>query len=290
LSRLAQTELRIKRFPAYCPFALRGGAEQGLAARRPRQRRLPYAFPPDNAGHSTHVGTQPAPCSHGGARPPQMKRRTGIAGFPAGSPPTRLDAASAASELIKMAHAQSPAPRRGMGNRPAPAPQIARRGHRAPGTRSRLKAGAPSPCRRGVEPACWAYLSWRPLVAVHQQLALIRPRTLPAHPQSYEPLIRSLLSPASKGRGLRAKADLLGPWPFALAPTSGRRKTTLRALVGLRLCLARRQVRGRSGRAPRAEGRTCAAAGRHGRAGMMRGFGAGRRRRLREAQRRGTTE
>jgi len=34
--------------------------------------------------------------------------------------------------------AQSPARRRDMDARPAPAPQIARRGHRAPGTRSRL--------------------------------------------------------------------------------------------------------------------------------------------------------
>jgi hypothetical protein len=29
----------------------------------------------------------------------------------------------------------------------APAPQVARRGHRAPGARSRLKAGAPSPSK-----------------------------------------------------------------------------------------------------------------------------------------------
>ncbi|WP_216819201.1 hypothetical protein, partial [Thiohalocapsa sp. ML1] len=58
----------------------------------------------------------------------------------------------------KRAHAQSSAPRRGMANRPAPAPQIARRGHRAPGTRSRLKAGGPSPCRRGFELACRAWI------------------------------------------------------------------------------------------------------------------------------------
>jgi DNA-binding XRE family transcriptional regulator len=38
-----------------------------------------------------------------------------------------------------------------MGNRLAPAPQVARRGRRAPGVRSRLKAGAPSRCPLAVE-------------------------------------------------------------------------------------------------------------------------------------------
>ncbi len=79
-------------------------------------------------------------------------RLTGIAGFPAGSAPTRLDAASAASGPTK-GHMRSSARRRGMGNRPAPVPQIARRGHRTPGARSRLKAGAPSPSRLGASAA-----------------------------------------------------------------------------------------------------------------------------------------
>jgi hypothetical protein len=77
-------------------------------------------------------------------------RLTGIAGFPAGSAPTRLDAASAASGPTK-GHMRSSARRRGMGNRPAPASQIARRGIEPPARESRLKAGAPSPCRLAVQ-------------------------------------------------------------------------------------------------------------------------------------------
>jgi hypothetical protein len=90
-------------------------------------------------------------------------RLTGIAGFPAGSAPTRLcrdrrlssrlgaDAANRDRRLssrLGADAANAASPIRGMANRPAPAPQIARRGHRAPGTRSRLKAGAPNRDRR----------------------------------------------------------------------------------------------------------------------------------------------
>jgi hypothetical protein len=150
-------------------------------------------------------------------------RRTGIAGFPAGSPPTRLDAASAASELIKRAHAQSPAPRRGMGNRPG-----SRAADRAPGASSPRHA-KPAESRRSqsVPARCRARLSGIPQLETPfrgpSQLALLRPRTLPAHPQSYELLIRSLLSAGLKGP--RQTSSALGPLRLRQRAGGARRRS-----------------------------------------------------------------
>ena len=48
-----------------------------------------------------------------------------------------------------------PAVSRHIGDSHAPALRIARRGHRAPGARSRLKAGSPSPCRHAADSSFW---------------------------------------------------------------------------------------------------------------------------------------
>jgi hypothetical protein len=93
-------------------------------------------------------GTRSRLKAGGPSRPafqPARRRRGGL-GSPAFQPARRRRGSMPRRRRLgrQEAHAQSSAPRRGMGNRPAPAPQIARRGHRAPGTRSRLKAGGPS--------------------------------------------------------------------------------------------------------------------------------------------------